>query len=365
MIKLLHMADLHLGGRLSLFSSRAAAAWRERQLSALEQLLASGCERGAQIVLLAGDVFDTPFPEPALVARFFGILRALPVPVVIAPGNHDYLCAGGVWREALPTNVYLFEDAALRYFDFPALDLRVYGYAFTAEAMAAPALHIQGDGPGCSVLLAHADLLSPLSPYAPISGAQLSVSGFHYAALGHIHNAPGLRRYGQSAAAYSGFFAGRGFDELGEGGALLVEISGGFVDVEPIRSSAGCFVSVELDCTGDLNGEDLRLRLRRFLEEQCFEAQTALRVRLVGSVGLSCHTELSALTPLGEGLAYFEVIDETLPIYNAAYLEKEPTLFGAYYRALLPRLTAADAETRLTAAEALRLGFAALSGREV
>ena len=37
----------------------------------------------------------------------------------------------------------------------------------------------------------------------------------------------------------------------------------------------------------------------------------------------------------------------------------------AFYRAMLPRLTAADAATREAAARALRMGLAALSGREV
>ena len=61
----------------------------------------------------------------------------------------------------------------------------------------------------------------------------------------------------------------------------------------------------------------------------------------------------------------FEVQDRTLPLYDAAYLEKAPTVQGAFYRALLPRLESRDAEERALAGEALRLGLSALAGREV
>ena len=93
--------------------------------------------------------------------------------------------------------------------------------------------------------------------------------------------------------------------------------------------------------------------------------ETALRVVLEGDVGLDCHVDTAALTYHGNGFALFEVVDHTLPLYDAAYLEKAPTLQGAYYRTLLPKLNHEDAKVRETAAAALRLGLSALAGREV
>ena len=215
------------------------------------------------------------------------------------------------------------------------------------------------------ILLAHGDLTSPLSPYAPISGAQLERAGFAYAALGHIHKPLPQRRFGRTVAAYSGFFAGRGFDEAGCGGGLLVTVDGDRVETEPLRSSARCFEVAELDCTGALSGEEIRTRLQNLLTSTRYAAENALRVRLVGDVGIACRAEPAALIALGRDLALFELRDETVPIYDGGFLEKDPTLRGAFYRALLPRLTAEDAEERSLAAEALRLGLAALSGREV
>lgn len=368
MLRFLHAADLHLCSTMAAFSAGVAAERRRCQLDALEQLFVTAVAKGAQMILLAGDVFDTPTPEENGAARFLAICAAQPVPVIVAPGNHDPFVERSVWqRPDLPRNLYVFDSTALSCFEFSTLGAAVYGYAFCGENMPSPAL---GSGhrllpDRVPILLAHADLLSPLSPYAPISGEQLERAGFTYAALGHIHKAPEATRYGKTVAAYSGFFAGRGFDEVGAGRALLVEIADSHVSTVPLESTADRFALAELDCEGARNNEEIYTRLRGYLEKADFPAGTALRVRLVGNVGLSCRVEIPRLATLGGSLALFELRDETLPLYDSDYLEKDPTLRGAFYRALLPHLRAADAETRATAAEALRIGFAALADREV
>lgn len=368
MLRFLHAADLHLCSPLAAFSTEHAALRRNRQFDALEQLFSIAVKRGAQMILLAGDVFDTPYPDENGAARFFAICDAQPVPVIVAPGNHDRYCEGGVWqREMGRHNAYVFDRDSLGCFDFPTLGAAVYGYAFRADSMEAPYLGSAADlrEGRVSVLLAHADLQSPFSSYAPISSGQLERAGFAYAALGHIHKAPAPVRCGSAVAAYSGFFAGRGFDEVGGGSALLVEIEDGRVSLQRLESEADRFEITELCCDGDQNNEEIYTRLRGYLQNAAFSPYTALRVRLTGNVGLSCYVDTARLLSLGQGLSLFELRDETLPIHDGAYLEKDPTMKGAFYRALLPQLSSADAEERALAAEALRLGLAALSGKEV
>ncbi len=368
MLRFLHAADLHLGSPMAAFSAQRAAAARVRRLDALERLFWAAVQRGAQMILLAGDVFDSPEPEPNTANRFFALCAALPIPVVIAPGNHDPYRAGSVWkRYALPDNVYVFDSEAVCCIDFPALGAAVYGYAFCQERMEAPALGTAADllPDRVSILLGHADLLSPLSAYAPITAGQLERTGYRYAALGHIHKKAPPTRYGGVTAAYAGFFAGSGFDELGTGRSLLVEIEGERVDVTPLESTADRFEWVELDCGGAQNNEEIYTRLRAFLEKERFSAETALRITLCGNVGLDCQVDPLRLASLGASFSIFEIRDVTLPIHDGVYLEKDPTLRGAFYRAMLPRLRSGDAEERAVAAEALQLGLAALAGREV
>ena len=368
MLRFLHAGDLHLDSPMAAFSTQAAAQRRERQFVALETLLSDAVARGAQLILLAGDCFDSPTPSENAVARFFGILGEIAIPVVIAPGNHDYYMQGGIWTSPhRPKNVYVFPSGKLCYFDFPALNATVYGYAFEGESAMGPDIGRAANLPEnrIPILLAHTDITSPLSSYAPISQGQLEQSGYAYAALGHIHKPMASRVFGKTLTAYSGFFAGRGFDELGTGQARFIEIDGESVGESVIDSTADTFERRVLDCTGAENGEDVRRAVQEFLRHEEFGANTALRLVLEGDVGLNCRIDKNALLYLGETLALFEVADHTAPLYDASYLEKALTLQGALYRTLLPKLKDEDPQIRAIAIEALRLGLAALAGREV
>ena len=127
-MKLLHAADLHLDSAFSALPPALAARRREAQrrcLTALGDL----CRReDCRMLLLAGDVFDTPNPSRQSVEALKALARAVEVPVCIAPGNHDPYRAGSVYEtETWPENVFLFREETPASVAFPALDCRVWG----------------------------------------------------------------------------------------------------------------------------------------------------------------------------------------------------------------------------------------------
>lgn len=367
-MRFLHTGDLHLGSAFAGFSPRVAAAWRAQQLVAVEALLDEAVARGAELLLFAGDVFDTATPDMALVRSFFALLARTGLPAVIAPGNHDPYRKGGFYDTCdLPPNVHLFREEEVACFSFPSIGVSVFGYAFCSDTHTAPLLPTKEMlSPGAvNILLAHTALLSPHTPYAPISAEQLTRAGFDYAALGHVHLPEAPRRFGDTLAAYCGFFAGRGFDEPCAGHANFVEIVGSQIEIVPIESTANRFYLLEVDCTGAADAVEVRERLAAALQVAAYPADAAVRALLVGEVGPDCVPVLRVLSRLGADFALFEVRDETLPLFDVARLESEPTLRGAFYRAMKSRLESPDAKERALAAAALRMGFAALSGREV
>ena len=366
MLKILHMGDLHLCSTQGAFSPRVAAVRRERQLAAFEAMLKEGVARGAALVLLAGDVFDTVSPDRNTLERFWGALGATSLPTVIVPGNHDYYTVGGFWDSmSLPENVTLIKSPSLEEVDFEALGVTVFGYAFCKENAVAPEIAPTVREGRVAILLAHSDITAPTSPYAPLVAGQFEASPFTYAALGHIHKPIAPCRYGNTVVAYSGFLCGRGFDETGKGQANLVQIDGDGVRVLPIESEADTFEILTIDCTGARSGESVRQSLSATLEKAGLPYGTAMRILLVGEVGAACHVDEAALQALGEQYALFEIKDSTVPLFDSDVLLKDPGLRGALYRVLLPRLTSSDSEERKVATEALRMGLAALSGREV
>lgn len=99
MLRILHTADWQIGKpygtvpdeqkRFRLQQERIAAVGRIRDLARLHQ---------AQLVLVAGDLFDSPTPAAPAVLEVLEAIGEMEVPVLVIPGNHDHGAAGTVWH---------------------------------------------------------------------------------------------------------------------------------------------------------------------------------------------------------------------------------------------------------------------------
>jgi DNA repair exonuclease SbcCD nuclease subunit len=106
---------------------------------------------------------------------------------------------------------------------------RIWGAGFTENSSRAllDGFEAAKDGDKPDIMVIHGDVGSPASVYNPISEDELARSGMDYVALGHIHAYSGLLRAGETFYAYPGCAEGRGFDECGEKGVILAEVSCG------------------------------------------------------------------------------------------------------------------------------------------
>ena len=85
-MRLLHTADWHLGAHLGQFSRI------EEQRLFLNQLCDIVDAEGVDMVIVAGDIFDTSNPSAAAEGLFYAGLAALSVrkiPIILVAGNHD------------------------------------------------------------------------------------------------------------------------------------------------------------------------------------------------------------------------------------------------------------------------------------
>ena len=174
-------------------------------------------------MLLAGDLFDGPYDADTF-HILCDALEEAAVPVFITPGNHDFADMNSPWlTQKFPGNVHVFTRPIIESVELPSLGCRVYGAGFTA--MDCPALleGFRADTDTTAIGIFHGDPTMAASPYNPISQAQVAQSGFAYLALGHIHKG-GSFRAGSTLCAWPGCPMGRGYDEQGEKGVLVVTV---------------------------------------------------------------------------------------------------------------------------------------------
>lgn len=366
MLRILHAGDAHLASPFALADANRAAALRYALRASFDALCRTAAESHADLVLLAGDIYEAEYLSRDDADMILAGLSSIPCPVVVAPGNHDPAAESSLWlRDDLPANVFVFREETVAKFSFDELGADVYGYAMTGDAMERCPLDgftVPDDG-RIHLICAHADLGASRSVYAPITAEAVLRTGADYAALGHIHNPaePVFAPHGRAAVAESGCLMGRAPDEPGDKGALLVTVGDGTVQIEKLILGALAFREADLPVSGMTAAWQVEKALRALLEEKGYTDRDLVRIRLTGSVSPELFFSTEALASAETGCRSLEIVDATTPAPSAS-LENDPAVRGIFYRLLKERLTSPDEKERETAERALRYGLLALGG---
>lgn len=353
MIKLLHTADWHLDAPMVGKDPRVAQILQE-QSRLLPQKIAALCRReGCQLLLIAGDLFDGAYKKETF-RTVRNTLEELGIPVVISPGNHDFIQPGSPYlEEEWPENVHIFRNPQVESIVLPELDCRVFGTGYNAmEHPGLPKDFVAEGEETWKLGLFHADT-TPGSPYCPISRKALFESGLDYVALGHIHKQGGLPM-GNTLCLWPGAPMGRGFDEPGEKGVLLVTLD---------KRAAARFLPLDTP------------RFHDFSLDVEQDAQTALAAQLPATestdiyritlTGYSKPLELSALAQVFSHVPHLILRDETLPETELWENAGSDTLEGMLFARLLEHFQSDSPVLSERAALAARICRSILDGQEV
>lgn len=372
-VRILHTGDLHLDSPFACLSPEKSDERRNELRETFLRLVTLAREEAVDLLLIAGDLFDGEYITARTANRIIEELGALRrTEVVIAPGNHDPYTEKSLWASGrLPANVHVFDSEELSAFTFPELNTVVYGWAFRSDRLeSSPIASKRVDDPDrLNLLCGHCDLGAPLSKYAPVSQDDVAAFGAQYAALAHRHvPAEPLRLGERTVAAYCGCIEGRSFDEPGKGGVYIIDAAkkeGGWaLDLRRVTLALRRYECASVDLSGVDSEREVARRIKGAVEAGGYGKDTALRVTLTGATPPDFTVPREAN---GEalGLYYLELVDRTTPTFDAKHLEKDMSVRGELYRSLLPYLTSGTKEERATAARALRMGMAALSGEDI
>ena len=359
MLTILHGADFHLDSPFSGLSPARAAQRRREQRELLDRLVQLAQDRRADLVLLSGDLFDSQRVYPETVQALLRCLGQLPCPVFLAPGNHDFCTPGSVYAAVdWPANVHVFSGEAITAVDLPEQGCTVYGRAFTGPHLAQSPLegfHLPPAEDGrLRLMCLHGDVTGH-GDYGPITPEDIAATGLDYLALGHIHRFDGLHREGKTYWAYPGCPEGRGFDELGDKGVLVVTVDdGGAVSAEFVPLARRRYEILTVDVTGaESPAAALAAALPADAGEDCY------RIVLTGERGEE-PPELAALAALAEPRFYSVTLRDQTRERRALWARSgEDSLTGLFLRTL--RSGALEGDGLELAA---RFGLAALENGE-
>lgn len=99
-MKFLHTADWQLGKPFARVEDPdKAAKVRAARIDAIVRVGELVSEHGLDLVLVAGDLFDSVTPEKSVVSAACGAIGRIDAPVIVIPGNHDHGGPGSLWEQ--------------------------------------------------------------------------------------------------------------------------------------------------------------------------------------------------------------------------------------------------------------------------
>lgn len=118
-LRMLHTADWQIGRIHSQFEPDDAQALFEARFQTVERLAALASQHDADVILVAGDVFDAQTVSDKTIRRLFNATQGYGGPWVLLPGNHDAALAESVWSRAqrlgvVPSNVITCLEPGVR-----------------------------------------------------------------------------------------------------------------------------------------------------------------------------------------------------------------------------------------------------------
>jgi len=370
-VRILHLADLHLGAAFPNLGEHGAERTRDFLNAYLRAVdFAAGEPKPVDLVVIAGDLFDTHDPDEGLVFQVETSLEKLTkakVPVVLVPGTHDaYSYRRSVYRRLrLPEGAHLLSSPRLA--PGPRLTIQdetvqLYGIAYDPAVSARPLSEFTRSGVAdYHVALLHGALQDnptwKIRPSdLPIERSEIAASGLSYLALGHYHNFVEVRE-GGSVAVYPGTLEGRKFGEDGARYLLVATLSRGNVSLERKPWNTRTLSQVSIDFTSAEIHDERRLldRIAAFAGDR-----EIVRVRLEGAADFAFESERMDAS-VRERFFYLEVDDRTFLVDKAllGQFQDEATIRGAFVRRTLDRLAKAKTpQEKETVTLALRLGLA-------
>lgn len=295
----MHLADAHLDSPfqgLSFLPSNEFKNIKQSTQKSFTKAIDTALDRNVDLVLIAGDTFDSAHPSPQSQLFFSREIKRLTdqkIQVVMILGNHDYLNPDEMLLPQTPYFKLLGSNEEVEEFksktkeDFP---YTVVGFSYQHN-------HIETDKisefpkkrDNFTIGLMHAGAKTTTNyqnVYAPFTTAEIKDLNYDYFALGHIHLRQILSE--DPLIVYSGNLQGRHINEQGSKGVYIgtVDETTKKVSLDFVKTAPIIWQMATLTLDREISQNDLTRRIVEILTKQNVQ-QTLFGLTIEGAQYLS------------------------------------------------------------------------------
>lgn len=354
MIKIIHTADIHLGSKIN--ANLSGEKMEKRRLEVrgtFMRLVDFAKENDVKAIMLCGDVFESDNPFKKDKDWFYNLVEKHPdIDFLYLRGNHDSNSESPLNKEF--SNLILF-DEDWSYKTYGNVVIGGIELKDVNKKSLYSTLNLNGEN--INIVMLHGNVSSSEGKDNILIN-KLKDKNIDYLALGHIHAYKQEKLDARGVYAYSGCLEGRGNDETGEKGFVLLTISN-TVESQFIPFSKRQIVEEIVDITDIADAYSVYQKVKTTIKTS---ADNLLRVILTGENVIDDTSLESDLEKMLEN-DYFSVTvkDKTTKKIDISKYEKDLSLQGEFVREVYANSELTDEEK----SKIIKLGIKALTGGKI
>lgn len=364
-MKIIHSADQHLDSKMEANLTREKAKERNIEVrNTFVRMIERASEEGVDAILLAGDLFDRKVvsrTDQEVVKN--AIMTHPDIEFFYIRGNHDdnsFLAS----LEDAPDNLKLFTDKFTSY-QVKDSDVIVTGAELTGGNSQGVYNTLNLDMDKFNIVMLHGQEsgYEGKDKTEIINLSMLKNKGIDYLALGHVHEHKEDQLDARGYYAYSGCLEGRGFDECGDHGYIILDIDEKTHEYthEFIPCAYRKLHIVNVDITDLETITDIEDKVRETFTEADISDRDMIKVELTGAVTMDTNIDLDYLTKIFADVFYTIKFKNRTNIkidYDAYAMDE--SLKGEFVRKVKASDLSEDEK-----ADIIKLGIGLLQGEKI
>lgn len=356
MTKIIHCADLHLDSPMETHMTDVQASTRNTEvIHSFLRLTDYAVKNNVRVVIIAGDMFDGNRVKSRTVDEILDAMRRTPeVDYLYLVGNHDD-DSDAFADHSVPNNLKKF-DKQWKTYEYDGV--AISGVEMCESNASSLYQNIPHKDGSVNIVTLHGQV-GFTTGNDQVNLSLLKNRGIDYLALGHIHTYSAQPLDNKGIYCYSGCLEGRGFDECGPKGFVLLEIAAGHIQHKFVPFSCRQLHRISVDISGLTKNPEIAQKMIQSAKE--IGPDDMVEFLLSGAVDPTANIAISYLQNLvKQDFFFIKVKDETRMAINPEDYKNDVSLKGEFIRLVL----SSDASEE-DKASMIRTGMQALAGEEI
>ena len=359
-MKIIHCSDLHLDSKMETNLSKEKAKERKNEiLLTFENMVKYAKQNEVKVIIIAGDMFDKKNVSVKAKTMVKNQIMLNPeIDFIYLKGNHDEDFILGE-DEDIPSNLKMFNNENWQAYHYDNITITGIELNSSNNRNIYNSLILDKNEINIIVMQGQEFEGNVKNKEELITLKELKNKNIDYLALGHIHSYKQEKLDNRGIYCYSGCLEGRGFDECGDKGFVLLNIENNKIDTKFVPIAKRKFYEIKVDITDLTESFEIEQKIEEKIQD--ISEENLVKIILNGNIDLETTIDIDYLLKKYENKFYYiKIYNETKIKIDYMKYKNDATLKGEFIRLVLSQ----DIEDE-EKAKIINTGIKALLGEEV